>query len=109
MAKGVYTPKFNPRKLRSLIQGGKTAEQIMKELNIARFTLKEHLLLLQRQDKINYNIPGLFEDQEAGQRRIKRGHGYICAPGSLYLPAFRSADTFEMIERENRVILKKVK
>lgn len=109
MAKGVYTPKFNPRKLRSLIHSGKTADQIMKELSISRFTLKEHLLLLQRRDRINYDIPGLFEDQEAAKRMIKRRHGYICAPGSLYLPAFRSADTFEMIEREDRIILKKVK
>lgn len=109
MAKSVYTPRYSPRKLRSLIQSGKTADEIMKELGVSRFTLKEHLLLLQRQDRINYNIPGLFEDQEAAKRMIKRRHGYICTPGSLYLPAFRSADTFEMIEREDRVILKKVK
>jgi len=109
MAKRVYTPKYDPRKLRSLIQSGKTADQIMKELGVSRFTLKEHLLLLQRQDKINYDIPGLFEDQEAARRMIKRRRGYVCAPGSQYLPAFRSADTFELIEREDRIILKKVK
>lgn len=109
MAKGVYTPKYNPDKLRRLIREGKTAKQIMKELSVSRFTLKEHLLLLQRKDRTNYDIPGLLEDQEAAKRMIKRRHGYICTPGSLYLPAFRSADTFEMIEREDRVILKKVK
>jgi hypothetical protein len=60
-------------------------------------------------DRAKYDIPGLFEDQEAAQRMIKRRHGYICAPGSNYLPAFRTADAFEMIEREDRVILKKIK
>lgn len=108
MAKGVYTPKYDPQKLYRLIQEGKTAEQIMKELSISRFTLKEHLFLLQRKDKTNYDIPGLFEDQEAARRMIKRRHGYICAPGSSYLPAFSAGDTFEMIEREDRIILKKV-
>ena len=109
MAKGVYSPRYNPQKLRSLIQEGKTADQIMKELSVSRFTLKEHLLLLQRGDKTNYDIPGLFEDQEIAKRTVKKRRGYVCAPGSQYLPAFRSADTFEMIEREDRIILKKVK
>ena len=107
--KGVYTPKYDPDKLRRLIREGKTAKQIMKEFRISSFTLKEHLLLLQRKDRTNYDIPGLFEDQETAKRTIKRRHGYVCAPGSQYLPAFRTADSFEMIEREDRIILKKLK
>jgi len=108
MAKSVYTPKFNPEKLRHLIKEEKTAQEIMKELSISRFTLKEHLLLLQRKDKINYHIPGLIEDQLDAKRMIKRRRGYICSPGSNYLPAFRSSDSFEMIEREDSIILKKI-
>ncbi|MCF8030037.1 MAG: helix-turn-helix transcriptional regulator [Desulfohalobiaceae bacterium] len=108
MAKSVYTTRFYPDKLRNLIKEGKTAQEIMNELSISRFTLKEHLLLLQRKDKTNYEISGLFEDREADKRMIKRRRGYICAPGSSYLPAFSSSDTFEMIEQDDRIILKKI-
>ena len=108
MAKSVYTTRFQPDRLRQLIQEQKTAKEIMKALSISRFTLKEHLLLLQRQDKINYYIPGLIEDQLEARRTIRRRSGYICSPGSYYLPTFSSSDTFEMIERGDRVILKKI-
>ncbi len=109
MAKGDYSTKFRPDLLRWLIQEGKTAQEIMEELSISPYTLKEHLLLLQRRDKKYYRIPGLFDDQKAGLRIIKRSRGRICLPGSSYLPFFRPADIFEMIERDGKTILRKIK
>ena len=108
MPKGQYSPKYNPSKLRSLIDQGKTAKEIMKQLGISRFTLKEHLLLLQREDKKYYEIPGLIEDQEEALRIIKRRRGTICSPSSLCQPSFRPADAFEMVEENGRTILKKI-
>jgi len=108
MPKGDYSTRFRPDLLRTWIKEGKTAKEIMKELSISRYTLKEHLFLLQRQDKKYYEIPGLMEDQEAALRIIRRRRGTICSPSSLCLPDFRPADAFEMLDREGAIILKKI-
>ncbi|MFO7728399.1 MAG: AbrB/MazE/SpoVT family DNA-binding domain-containing protein [Desulfonatronovibrio sp.] len=106
MSKGDYSTKFRPERLRELIGAGKTAKEIMKELAISRLTLKEHLFLLQRQDKKYYEIPGLLEDKEQSKRVIRYRRGYVCLPGSAYLPAFRTGDALEMIENGDRTILR---
>ncbi len=109
MATGDYSTKFNPDRLRNMIGQGKTARQIMKELGISRFTLKEHLLLLQRKDKQYYEIPGLLEEQEAALRTIRRRRGYVCSPATLCLPNFRPTDAFEMSEEEDgRIVMTKL-
>jgi len=108
MPKGTYSIRYDPDLLRKRIKEGKTAREIMKELSISSFTLKEHLFLLQREDKKYYEIPGLLEDMEAFLRIIRRRRGTICSPSSLCLPSFRPADAFEMTERDGRTILKKI-
>ncbi len=109
MAKGDYSTNSRPDLLRRMIAEGKTARQIMKELGISRYTLKEHLLLLQMKDKKYYEIPGLLEDQAAALRVIRRRRGYICSPATLCLPNFRPADAFEMKEEDDgRVVLEKI-
>ncbi len=108
MATGSYSIRYDPDLLRRLIQEGKTVHDIKKELSISTFTLKEHLFLLQRQDKTYYEIPGLLEDQEAFLRILRRRRGTISSPSSLCLPDFRPADAFEMEEREGTIILKKI-
>ena len=108
MATGDYSTKYNPDLLRKMIAEGKTARQIMKEFGISRFTLKEHLLLLQRKDKKYYEIPGLLEEQEAALRTIRRRRGYVCSPATLCLPNFRPADAFEMDEEDGRIVLTKL-
>lgn len=108
MTKGGYSTKYKPERLRNLIHEGKTAREIMKELSISNYTLKEHLLMLQREDKKYYEIPGLFEDLEEASRMIRRRHGYISSPDSACEPRFRVADAFEMIERDGKTILKKI-
>ena len=108
MAKGDYSTKYRPDLLRRMISEGKTARHIMKELGISRFTLKEHLLLLQQKDKKYYEIPGLLEDQEAAMRIVRRRKGSICSPATLCLPDFRPTDAFEMQEEDGRVVLVKL-
>jgi hypothetical protein len=109
MATGDYSTKFRPDRLRSMIAEGKTARQIMKELGISRYTLKEHLLLLQRRDRHYYEITGLLEEEEAFLRILRRRRGYVCSPATLCLPNFRPADAFEMTEEEDgRTVLTKL-
>ena len=108
MPQGDYSTKYRPDQLRQWIKEGKTSREIMNELSISLYTLKEHLFLLQRQDKKYYEIPGLLEDQEAFLRIIRRRRGTISSPSSLCLPDFRPADAFEMEEREGTTILKKI-
>lgn len=109
MAKGDYSTKYRPDLLRRMISEGKTARQIMKEFGISRFTLKEHLLLLQQKDEKYYEIPGLLEDQEAAMRIVRRRKGAVCSPATLCLPDFRPTDAFEMHEEEDgRVVLEKL-
>ncbi|MDZ7761462.1 MAG: AbrB/MazE/SpoVT family DNA-binding domain-containing protein [Desulfovermiculus sp.] len=109
MAKGDYSTKYNPELLRKKIAQGKTARQLMKDFGISRFTLKEHLLLLQQKDKRYYEIPGLLEDQEAAMRIVRRRKGTVCSPSTLVLPNFRPADAFEMYEQDDgRVVLEKI-
>jgi hypothetical protein len=91
-----------------MIEDGKTAREIAKALSVSIYTLKEHLLLLQRMDKKYYEIPGLLADQAAAARVIRRRRGLVYSPLGLARREFRAADAFEMIERDGRVILKKI-
>jgi len=111
MAKGDYSHKFDAAKLWDRIKQGKNAKEIMKELDISRWTLKEHLLMLQDKTKQYYEIPGLFED-EGGERREKDVHyqreGIIFSAKMLDKTGFQAGDEFEMIVEKDRIILKKI-
>jgi hypothetical protein len=108
MAMGSYSTKFQPERLRELINQNKTSREITKELGISSFTLKEHLLLLQRQDKKAYAIHGLLEDEEQRRRTIKFRRGIVFSPPSLVEKDFKPGDAFEMEEQEGRIILRKL-
>jgi len=106
--KGHYSTRYQPDRLRRLIAEGKNAKQIIKELRISRHTLKEHLFLLQRDDQKYYEIPGLLEDEEAFRRIIKRRRGVIHPHGALGHSDFKPGEAYEMIEEEDRIILRKL-
>lgn len=108
MAKGSYTTRFQPERLRELINQNKTSREITKELGISSFTLKEHLLLLQRQDKKAYTIKGLMEDEEQRRRTIKFRRGKVLTPAGLAEKNFKPGDAFEMEEQGERIILRKL-
>ncbi len=108
MHTGSFSTKFQPERLRQMIDQGKNAQEIMKEFGVSRFTLKEHLLLLQRRDKKVYTIEGLFEDEEQRRRIIKFRRGKILSPPTLAEKQFKPGDAFEMEERDERIILRKL-
>lgn len=111
MAKGDFSHKFDAAKLWDRIKQGKSAKEIMKELDISRWTLKEHLLMLQNKTKQYYEIPGLFEDA-GGERKDKTVHyqreGIIFSAKMLEKTGFQAGDEFEMIVEKDRIILKKI-
>lgn len=104
----VFSVKFRPEKLKELIGRGLTAREIMKELGISRYTLKEHLLLLRQREKKVFFVPGLLEEEEQRKRTIKVRRGRILSPSALAEKGFRPGDAFEMEEREGKTILRKL-
>ncbi len=102
-----YSHNYRPDKLRRLIQEGKTAEEIMKELSISSWSLREHLLLLQREDNQFYEIKGLHSDDWYTQpHQIQEG--IVFSPNMLERTGFKPGDEFEMIVEKDRIILKKL-
>jgi len=108
MAKGDYSIRFDPDRLRNMIANGKTAKEIMKACKISGYTLREHLVLLQEKDKKIYVIEGLFNEKpEEGKKPIPK-EGVIFSNKMLEKTDFKSGDAFEMIVEEDQIILKKL-
>ena len=107
MPYGHYSHKYKPDKLRKLIQEGKTANEIIEELAISPWSLKEHLLMLQQRDKTTYEIEGLY-DRDGKKRLSYVNEGIIFSPEMLRQTGFDAGDEFEMIVETDRIILKKL-
>lgn len=108
MAKGDYSIRYNPDRLRQMIEDGYTAKQIMKECRISPYTLKEHLVMLQEKDKKIYMIKGLFDDPDAGKSGLVKKEGIVFSKEALKETGFEPGDAFEMRVEEDRIILKKI-
>lgn len=109
MKKGHYSIRYNPDKLREMIEAGMSAKEIMKILKISRYTLNEHLVMLQKEDEKVYVIKGLFDDPEADRSsgEIKK-EGIIFPKDVLEKTGFSSGDAFEMIVESDKIILKRI-
>lgn len=107
MVYGDYSHNYKPDKLRRLIQEGKTADEIMKEMSISSWSLREHLLLLQREDNKFYEIEGLHSDDWYTQP-YQIQEGIVFSPHMLEKTGFEPGDEFEMIVEKDRIILKKI-
>lgn len=104
-----YTHKYNPDKLRSLISEGRNAKEIMKILGISLWSLKEHLLLLQFQDKKYYEIKGLFDNGvDTEEFRISEKDGILFSEELLRHTGFKEGDKCELIIEPDRIIIKKL-
>ena len=67
--KKVFESTYQADKLRELIKQGKNAREIMDTLDIkSKQVMKQHCLKLIQEDKVYYEIPGLYEK---GTRNIK--------------------------------------
>ena len=108
MAKGNYSIRYNPDKLREMIEAGKTAKEIEKEFRISPYTLREHLTMLQELDKKVYIIKGLFDYSQTQKPSIKK-EGIVFSREILDKTGFEPGDAFEMKVEEDRIILEKIK
>ncbi len=107
MAKGNYSIRYDPDKLRAMIEEGKTAKEIAKAFKISPYTLWEHLTMLQELDKKVYIIKGLFDPPEAEKKKIP-AEGIVFSEKMLEKTGFEPGDAFEMKIEEDRIILKRI-
>ncbi len=107
MAKGNYSIRYNPDKLREMIEKGMTSKEITQELQISPYTLREHLVMLQELDKKIYVIKGLFNYSQAETSKVKK-EGIVFTKEMLEKTGFTPGDCFEMVVEEDRIILKRV-
>ena len=107
MRYGSFSHNYRPDKLRELIKEGKTAKEIMKELSISRWSLKEQLLMLQHRDKTYYEIPGLHDESRDPHPSYTR-EGIIFSPKMLDKTGFKPGDRFEMTVEKDKIILTKI-
>ncbi len=107
MAKSDYSIRYNPDKLRKMIEEGKTAKEITKEFNISPYTLREHLAMLQDIDKKVYILEGLFDHSETHKPKHKK-EGIVFSREVMEKICFESGDAFEMEVKDDRIILKKI-
>ncbi len=106
MAKGSYSIRYNPDKLRKMIEDGKSAKEITKEFKISPYTLREHLMMLQDLDKKIYVIKGLFNYSQEKEVKVKK-EGIIFSKEMLEKTGFSPGDSFEMTVEDDKIILRK--
>jgi hypothetical protein len=107
MAKGDYSIRYDPDRIRKMIEKGMTAKEITKEFKISPFTLREHLAMLQELDGKIYVIKGLFDYSPAEKPKVKK-EGIIFSKEMLEKTGFTLGDCFEMVVEKDRIILKRV-
>ena len=107
MAKGNYSIRYNPDKLREMIEQGKTAKEITKEFKISTYTLREHLVMLQDLDKKIYVVEGLFDYSQSEKPKIKK-EGIVFSKEMLEKTGFSIGDSFEMTVEQDRIVLKRI-
>ncbi len=108
MAKGNYSIRYDPDKLRVMLAEGKTAKEITKEFKISPYTLREHLVMLQELDNKIYTIKGLFDYSQVEKSKIKK-EGIVFSKEMLQKSGFTPGDAFEMSVEGDRIILEKIK
>lgn len=107
MAKGNYSIRYNPDKLREMIEQGKTAKEITAEFQISPYTLREHLVMLQELDKKIYVIKGLFNYSQAEKPKVKK-EGIVFTKEMLEKTGYTPGDCFEMTVDGDSIILKRI-
>ena len=107
MAKGDYSIRYDPDRLREMIAKGMTAKEITKEFKISPYTLREHLVMLQELDKKIYVIKGLFNYSQVEEVKVKK-EGIVFSKEMLEKTGFTPGDCFEMIVEQDRIILKRI-
>jgi hypothetical protein len=107
MAKGNYSIRYDPDKLRKMIEEGKTAQEIQEEFSISPYTLREHLVMLQNLDRKVYMVEGLFNPSHKEKPKVP-AEGIVFSKEMLEKSGFEPGDAFEMTVEDDRIILKKI-
>ncbi len=107
MAKGDYSVRYDPDKLRKMIEKGMNAKEITKEFKISPYTLREHLVMLQELDKKIYVVEGLFDYSKKEKLNVKK-EGIVFSNKMLKKTGFSPGDAFEMTVKDDKLILKKI-
>ena len=107
MAKGNYSIRYNPDRLREMIEAGMTAKEITKEFKVSPYTLREHLMMLKDLDKKIYIIKGLFNYSQEKETKVKK-EGIVFSKEILDKTGFNPGDAFEMTVEDDQIILKKI-
>jgi len=107
MAKGNYSIRYNPDRLREMIEAGMTAKEITKEFKVSPYTLREHLMMLQDLDKKIYIIKGLFNYSQEKETKVRK-EGIVFSKEILDKTGFNPGDAFEMTVEDDQIILKKI-
>jgi len=107
MAKGNYSVRYDPDRLREMIAKGMTAKEITKAFKISPYTLREHLTMLQELDQKIYVINGLFNYSLKEEAKVKK-EGIVFSKELLEKTGFTPGDCFEMSVEDDRIVLKKV-
>jgi hypothetical protein len=107
MSRRSFSIRYNPDKLREMINEGKRAKEIMKEFKISPYTLKEHVRMLQEEDKKIYYVKGLMDDPDAEQPKSRQA-GIVFSKELLEKGGFSPGDALEVTVEDGKLILKKV-
>ncbi|WP_419778827.1 hypothetical protein [Maridesulfovibrio sp.] len=80
--KKVFESKYDPKKLREMINAGKTADQIQKAIGIAsKQSLRQHVMRLVNDDRMFYEVEGLYT-RSGNTVRVGK-HGLKLSPKKL--------------------------
>ncbi len=106
----MFVSKFSEEKLRTMIvDEGKNADEIQKELGIAsKQSLRQHVLKLINIDRTFYDVPGLYTRNQhnplvnfKGELRLTKK---MLSPGE-----FKHGDKFEIEEMTNaRIVMSRI-
>ena len=99
--------KFDAVKLRTLIIGNKTAQQIIDSFGIDKVTLKNHLLKLMQMDEKFYKIEGMEDRTVSGNAKFSK-NGLRLSPTLMGNYGFEIGDEFKVSSlEEGRIVLEK--
>jgi len=97
--------KFDAMKLRTLIIGNKTAQQIIDSFGIDKVTLKNHLLKLMQMDEKFYKIEGMETRAVSGNVKFSTT-GLRLSPTLLSNYGFTLGDEFKVsCLEEGKIVL----
>jgi len=100
--------KFDANKLRTLIEEGKNAQQMMNEFDVKKPILKSYLFKLMAIDSKFYNISGLEERAVNGKPKFG-SLGLRLSPTMLKSYGFEIGDEFKFSCPESgKIVLEKI-